>query len=141
MAGRGKQPCKSSVRLGRVALPARIILLSAALVAVSSCSRPASFRMVDLAEAQNAAEAGVLTVVEALELHDRAADPKVDEVPAGRGVLVFGMDERAARARAAAFARAGNQPVLVFVPRDADERGRFYAVASRDREERRGKDS
>jgi hypothetical protein len=97
--------------------------------------------MVDLAEAQQAAESGAVAVIEALELHGRGADPKAREVPLGRGVLVFGMDERAARARAAAYARAGNQPVLVFVPRDAEERGRFYAVASREREERSGKDS
>lgn len=97
--------------------------------------------MVGFTEAQVAAESGTLAVVEALDVHGRVDDPKVSEVPAGRGVLVFGMDERAARARAALFARAGNQPVLVFVPRDADERGRFYAVASRDREDRRGKDS
>ena len=97
--------------------------------------------MIDLAEAQAAAETGAVAVVEALELHGRAADPKALDVAEGRGVLVFGMDERAARARAAAFARAGNQRVLVFVPRDAEERGRFYAVASRDREEHRGKDS
>jgi hypothetical protein len=56
-------------------------------------------------------------------------------------VLVFGIDERSARARAAALARAGNHPVLVFVPRDAEERGRFYAVASPAEEDRRGEDS
>lgn len=119
----------------------RLIVLLAAILGLASCSAPPSFRIVDLAEAQRAAETGAVAVVEALELHGRAADPKAAEVPAGRGVLVFGMDERAARARAAAFARAGNQPVLVFVPRDAEERGRFYAVASRDREDRSGKDS
>jgi hypothetical protein len=119
----------------------RLIVLLAAILGLASCSAPPSFRVVDLAEAQRAAETGAVSVVEALELQGRAADPKAAEVPAGRGVLVFGMDERAARARAAAFARAGNQPVLVFVPRDAEERGRFYAVASRDREDRSGKDS
>ena len=121
---------------------ARATLVSAGLLAVLSCGRPASFRMVGFTEAQEAAKSGGVAVVEALELHGRSADPKAaPDVPEGRGVLVFGMDERAARARAAAFARAGNQPVLVFVPRDAEERGRFYAVASRDREERSGKDS
>jgi len=71
--------------------------------------------------------------------HDRGETPP--RVPPGAGVLVFGLDAKAARARAATFARAGNRPVLVFIPRDADERGRFYAVASRRQEERRGKDS
>jgi len=119
----------------------RIVAFCASLIALTSCGRPASFRMVDLGEAQEAAQAGDLAVIEALDRDTRATDPKAERVPAGRGVLVFGMDERAARAQAAAFARAGNQPVLVFVPRDAEERGRFYAVASREREDRRGKDS
>lgn len=78
-----------------------------------------------------------LVVVEAL------ADARAGaaSVAPGEGVLVFGLDAKAARARAATFARAGNRPVLVFIPRDADERGRFYAVASQRQEDRRGKDS
>jgi len=89
-------------------------------------------------EARRSVEREGLTVVEALPDARLATQP---EVPAGHGVLVFGLDAKAARASAATFARAGNRPVLVFIPRDADERGRFYAVASKKQEERRGKDS
>jgi len=100
--------------------------------------RPPEFREVGLEEARALVQAERLTVVE--------ADPRKQDKdgaslePAG-GVLVFGLDAKAARARAAIFARAGHRPVLVFIPKDADERGRFYAVASRRQEDRRGKDS
>lgn len=112
------------------------------VLALCACSpRPAQFRVVGLDEARRAVEQERLAVIEA------AVDPRTGEpapeaaVPAGAGVLVFGLDARAARVRAAAFARAGNQPVLLFIPRDADERGRFYALASQRQEDRRGKDS
>jgi hypothetical protein len=97
--------------------------------------------MVGLDEARQAVEVEQMSVVEAL---DEAAGPASDPaavVPPGSGVLIVGLDARAARMRAATFARAGNHPVLVFIPRDADERGRFYAAASQRQEVRRGKDS
>ena len=119
---------------GRVAL--------ALALALCACSPPpAQFQVVGLDEARRAIQREPLVVIEA------APDPRTGEpapeaaVPEGAGVLVFGLDARAARVRAAAFARAGNQPVLLFIPRDADERGRFYALASQRQEDRRGKDS
>jgi hypothetical protein len=113
-----------------------LVSVAAALLACSP--PPAEFRVVNLEEARRLVEKERLTVVEAF-VDARGETPP--GVPAGAGVLVFGLDAKAARARAATFARAGNRPVLVFIPRDADERGRFYAVASRKQEERRGKDS
>jgi len=111
------------------------------LVALFGCApRPPEFREVGLEEARALVQAQRLTVVEALADTRREARDGSAAQPEG-GVLVFGLDAKAARARAAIFARAGHRPVLVFIPKDADERGRFYAVASRRQEDRRGKDS
>jgi len=108
-----------------------------ALAILACVPRPAEFRVVGLDEARRLVEQDRLVVIEVPpDSHAASAD-----VPAGAGVLVFGLDGKAARARAATFARAGNRPVIVFIPRDADERGRFYAVASQRQEDRRGKDS
>src|SRR5512134_2506265 len=102
------------------------LLLAAVVTGLAACpSPPPSFRIVDLDEAKRAVEARVLVLVEAAPVLLRGRDSLAADVPKGAGVLVFGIDERSARARAAALARAGNQPVLVFVPRDAEERGRF----------------
>ena len=117
------------------------VWLGLALALCACPAPPAQFQVVGLDEARRAIQREPLVVIEA------APDPRTGEsapeaeVPAGAGVLVFGLDARAARMRAAAFARAGNQPVLLFIPRDAAERGRFYAVASQRQEDRRGKDS
>lgn len=126
--------------LSRMSLRARV-WLGLALALCACPAPPPQFRLVGLDEARRAVQGAKLAVVEA------AQDPRTGEalaeaeVPAGAGVLVFGLDARAARKRAAAFARAGNQPVLLFIPRDADERGRFYALATQSQEDRRGKDS
>jgi hypothetical protein len=110
------------------------------LVALFGCAPPPpEFREVGMDEARKAVEEHGLTLVEVFP--DARGAPGAGEVPAGGGVLVFSLDKRAARIRAANFARAGNRPVLVFIPRDADERGRFYAAATRKQEDRRGKDS
>ncbi|MFI5317126.1 MAG: hypothetical protein ACHQ6T_15605 [Myxococcota bacterium] len=112
--------------------------LLAVLIGSLACAPPPpEFRVVDLAEAQRLVAQERLAVVEVPG--DAAAASAA--VPAGGGVLVFGFDARAARLRAANFARSGNRPVIVFIPRDADERGRFYAVATQRQEDRRGKDS
>jgi hypothetical protein len=109
------------------------------LLGFLACGKsPAEFRVVGADEAQRLVERERLTLVEAVADAQNATQA---EVPAGAGVLVFGLDAKVARARAATFARAGNRPVVVFIPRDADERGRFYALASQRQEERRGKDS
>jgi len=113
-------------------------LVSAVALLFACAPPPAEFRVVGLDEARSLVERERLAVVEAFADARGETPPRV---PPGAGVLVFGLDAKAARARAAIFARAGNRPVLVFIPRDADERGRFYAVASRKQEERRGKDS
>jgi hypothetical protein len=124
-----------------MSLRARRVWLGLALALCACPPPPPQFRLVGLDEARRAVESAKLVVVEA------ALDPLTGErlpeaeVPAGAGVLVFGLDARTARIRAAAFARAGNQPVLLFIPRDADERGRFYALATQRQEDRRGKDS
>jgi hypothetical protein len=102
---------------------------------------PASFRVVELAEAQSLVELHEVILVEAPPVMLGAPKAAAPEIPAGASVLVFGVDERSTRARAATLARAGNHPVLVFVPRNAEERGRFYAVASPAEEDRRGEDS
>jgi hypothetical protein len=138
MAGAGKQPRRRSDTLSRMALRVPVTWLVSVAAAVLACSPPAEFRVVSLDEARRLVEKERLAVVEVF-VDARGQTPTL--VPAGAGVLVFGLDAKAARARAAIFARAGNRPVLVFIPRDADERGRFYAVASRKQEERRGKDS
>ncbi|MGH2899790.1 MAG: hypothetical protein ACRDMZ_14040 [Solirubrobacteraceae bacterium] len=118
------------------------MLLAAVVMSLAACpAPPPSFRIIDLAEAKSAVEAHVLVLVEAAPVLLHGPSAHASDVPKDVGVLVFGIDERSARARAAALARAGNQPVLVFVPRDAEERGRFYAVASPAQEDRRGKDS
>ncbi|HTO06149.1 MAG TPA: hypothetical protein VMR86_03755 [Myxococcota bacterium] len=115
--------------------------LLSALIAFLACGpRPAEFRVVGLDEARRAVELEGISVVEAVDpLSAAPSDPAA--VPAGSGVLIVGLDARVARMRAANFARAGNHPVLVFIPRDADERGRFYAAAAQRQEVRRGKDS
>jgi hypothetical protein len=118
----------------------------ALLVGVAAClsacpAPPASFRVVDLAEAKRLVEQHEVVLVEAPLVLLGAPKPAVPAVRLGTTVLVFGIDERSTRARAAALARAGSHPVLVFVPRDAEERGRFYAVASPAEEDRRGEDS
>jgi hypothetical protein len=116
-------------------------LLLPLLVALFGCGpRPPEFREVGLEEARALIQEQRLTVVEAFSDVRKTAE-KAPEVQPDAGVLVFGLDAKAARARAATFARAGNHPVLLFIPRDADERGKFYAVASRRQEDRRGKDS
>jgi hypothetical protein len=122
-----------------MALRVPVTWLVSVAVAVLACAPPpAEFRVVGLDEARRLVERERMVVVEAFADARSETSPAV---PAAVGVLVFGLDAKAARARAATFARAGNRPVLVFIPRDADERGRFYAVASQRQEERRGKDS
>jgi hypothetical protein len=117
-----------------------LAFLAAAGIAFLACGpRPPEFRVVGLDDARRALAQDRMTIVEA---HDAADGPDAESgVPLDSGVLVVGLDARAARAEAAIFARAGNHPVLVFIPRDADERGRFYAAASQRQEVRRGKDS
>jgi hypothetical protein len=135
----GKHARRLSDTLGEVSFRAPVTCLVSVALAFLACGQPpAEFRVVGWEEARRSVEKERLTVVEALP---SATVAKQADVPAGGGVLVFGLDAKAARASAATFARAGNRPVLVFIPRDADERGRFYAVASQKQEERRGKDS
>jgi hypothetical protein len=136
MGGSGKQLLRRSDTLCAMALRGPVTWLVSVAAAIAACAPPAEFRVVGLDEAQRSVEREHLSVVEAgADVSDAAAR----SVPSGSGVLVFGLDAKAARARAATFARAGNRPVLVFIPRDAAERGRFYAAARQ--EERHGKDS
>ena len=62
------------------------------------------------------------------------------DLPAG-GVLVIAADRRMAHRAAAALVRAGNQPVYVFIPKNAEERSSLYALALRTEEAIRGEDS
>jgi hypothetical protein len=126
--------------MGQLLRRTLLLALLVSLPGLFGCApRPPEFREVGLEEARTVVQAQRLTVVEAFaDPHKQEQDRPVE--PDG-GVLVFGLDAKAARARAATFARAGHRPVLVFIPKNADERGRFYAVASRRQEDRRGKDS
>jgi hypothetical protein len=117
------------------------LLISVACVLAACPAPPASFRVVDLSEAKLLVERHEVVLIEAAPMLLSAPKPAAPAVSLGSGVLVYGIDERSTRARAADLARAGNHPVLVFVPRDAEERGRFYAVASPAEEDRRGEDS
>jgi hypothetical protein len=118
-----------------------VLLVSVSAVLCACPAPPAAFRVVELAEAQRLVEHHELILVEAPRVLVRSPGAATRDVPPGVGVLVFGDDERSTHARAAALARAGNHPVLVFVPRDAEERGRFYAVAIPTEEDRRDEDS
>ncbi len=142
MDRRGKHRRAPFGRLPGMGSHVRAVLLAAVICSLLGCpAPPPSFRVVDLAEAERLVGLHELILVEAPAVFLRTPDGPSPAVPASAGVLVYGMDERATRARAAVFARAGNHPVLVFVPRDAEERGRFYALASPAEEDRRGKDS
>lgn len=61
-------------------------------------------------------------------------------LPAG-GVLVVAVDRRMAHRSAAALVRAGNHPVYVFIPKNAEERSGLYALALQTEEAIRGEDS
>ena len=61
-------------------------------------------------------------------------------LPAG-GVLVIAVDRRMAHRSAAALVRAGNHPVYVFIPKNAEERSSLYALALQTEEAIRGEDS
>ena len=121
---------------------ARLALLVSVACVVTACpAPPVRFRVIAIEEAQRLVLRHEVVLVEVPPALLSAPKEAVPAIRRGTGVLVFGVDERSTRARAAALARAGNHPVLVFVPRDAEERGRFYAVASPAEEDRRGEDS
>ncbi len=71
----------------------------------------------------------------------KEGEPKApQDLPAG-GVLVIAADRRTAHRAAAALVRAGNQPVYVFIPKNAEERSSLYALALQTEEAIRGEDS
>lgn len=69
---------------------------------------------------------------------DAAPDPR--GLPAG-AVLVIASNRPTAHRSAAALARAGNHPVFVFIPRNAEERSSLYALALQTEERIRGENS
>jgi hypothetical protein len=68
------------------------------------------------------------------------SEPAPRGLPTG-GVLVVASNRPTAHRSAAALARAGNHPVLVFIPRNAEERSSLYALALQTEEKIRGENS
>ena len=134
------------------ALPGLLVGLALAL----GCHAPVSFEMISLERARALVESHDLTL---LDVVSDGAKPPVRlpggvrwrvssgdlalprSVSEGGGVLIVGSDQHVAHRSAAALARAGNHPVYVFIPRDAEERSSLYAVALQTEEIPRGEDS
>ncbi|MEE9281429.1 MAG: hypothetical protein V3V67_14745 [Myxococcota bacterium] len=68
------------------------------------------------------------------------AEPAPRGLPSG-AVLVIASDRRIGQRSAAALARAGNRPVYLFIPRNAQERTSLYALALQTEETIRDEDS
>ncbi len=134
----------------------RSALRGAAVLWALACSPlPISFEEVPLEVAQRLMRDPRVTLIEAIEdssspqqalpggfrwrLGNEHASPPGD-LPSGR-TLVIADDERIAHRSAAALARAGNQPVFVFIPTNAEERSSLYALALQLEETIRGEDS
>ena len=132
-------------------------LALAALAALGSlaCEPPPSFAEVELDDARRLLREPDVAVVDAVggarhslrvlpgavrwTLTQSPATPP-DEIPSGP-VLVVGASRPVGHRSAAALARAGNHPVYMFIPRDADERSSLYALALQSEETTRGEDS
>ena len=134
----------------------RIALKGAAVLWALACSPlPASFEEVPLEVARRLLRDPGVTLIEAVadsrdahealpggfrwRLGDGFASPKHD-LPSG-SALVIAETQRIAHRSAAALARAGNQPVYVFIPTNAEERSSLYALALQIEETIRGEDS
>ncbi len=130
--------------------------VAAGLLLLLSCHPPISFEVISLERARSLVANSRITLLDVVS--DKADQPGPlpggvrwrlstgeialpDAVSDGSGVLVVGSSSQVAHRSAAALARAGNHPVFVFIPRDADERSRLYAVARKTEEAPRGEDS
>ncbi len=128
---------------------------AAVLWALACSPLPVSFEEVPLEVAHRLLRDPHVTVIEAIaessgveqllpggfrwHLGKGVASPP-GNLPSGR-TLIIADDERIAHRSAAALARAGNQPVFVFIPTNAEERSSLYALALQIEETIRGEDS
>ena len=134
----------------------RIALRGAAVLWALACSPlSVSFEEVPLERARRLLRDPRVTLIEAVDassgpqkalpggfrwhLGEGLASPPRD-LPSGH-TLVIAENERIAHRCAAALARAGNQPVYVFILTNAAERSSLYALALQIEETSRGEDS
>ncbi len=137
-----------------MARPARLAALLAAAALAACGEGPRSFREVPLAEASELLRDASVHVVEATDGPGRGfgtlrgvrwrldattadAQPEIADGP----VLVLASSSRSAHRSAAALARAGHQPVWIFVPETDEERAALAASPLEAKESTRGEGS
>jgi len=116
--------------------------LLAAVLLLACGEWPIGFRSVSFDEAHHLLGDPEISVVDAHASERRAGEPlpgalrwrlgKDDTVPASLpegGVLIVASTTSVGHRSAAALARAGHSPVLLFVPENEEERSTLYTVA------------
>ncbi len=137
-------------------LVARIALVSAALWTLGCPGAPPRFEEISLDQARELLSTPEVSLVDAVSDQTGqpgplpggvrwklgADPPERPEALANQGaVLVVGSAPRIAYRSAAALARAGNRPVYVFIPMNAEERSTLYSFALEIEEVPSGEDS